>query len=48
MLISWVRMVPVRARAWKVEASAPAARVRLCAIAAQTSQAALALKYPGG
>jgi hypothetical protein len=48
MLISWVRMVAVRARAWKVEASAPAARVRLCAIAAQTSQAAFALKCPPG
>jgi hypothetical protein len=37
MLISWARMVPVGARAWKREASAPAARVRLCAIAAQTN-----------
>jgi hypothetical protein len=44
VLINWVRMVPVRARAWKLEASAPAARVRLCAMAAQISQAPLALK----
>jgi hypothetical protein len=43
VLISWARMVPVRARAWNAEASAPAARVRLWEIAAQTSQAALAL-----
>jgi hypothetical protein len=36
MLISWARMVPVRARAWNAEASAPAARVRLWEIAAQS------------
>lgn len=48
VLISWVRMVAMRARACKREASAPVARVRLCVIAAQASQAALALKYPEG
>ncbi len=36
------------ALAWKLEASAPAARVRLNAIAASTSQAELAMKLPGG
>src|SRR5664280_2697818 len=39
MLISWARMVPVVALAWKAEARQPAARVRLNAIAASTSQA---------
>ena len=34
--------------AWKVEARQPAARVRLCAIAAQASQAALAANFPDG
>ena len=47
-LISWARMVPVVALAWIVEARAPAARVRLNAIAAQTSQAPLALNRPDG
>jgi hypothetical protein len=41
-LMSWARMVPVVARASKAEARVPAARVRLKAIAAQTSQALLA------
>jgi hypothetical protein len=36
MLINWVRMVAVVARAWNSEARAPAARVRLNAITAQT------------
>ena len=47
-LISWGRMVAVVALAWKLEARAPAARVRLNAIAASTSQAELAAKLPGG
>lgn len=47
-MISWARTVAVRARAWKVEARAPAARVRLWAIAAQTSQAAFAVNFPEG
>ena len=42
-LISWARIVPVVALAWKVEASVPAARVRLNAIAASTSQALAAI-----
>ena len=46
--MSCVRIVPVVARAWKVEASAPAVRVRLNAIVAQTSQALLAQKCPDG
>jgi hypothetical protein len=46
--ISCRRMVLVVAFAWIVEARAPAARVRLNAIAAQTSQAALALNRPDG
>ena len=41
-------MVPVVALAWKAEARAPAARVRLNAIAAQTSQALLAQNFPEG
>jgi len=45
-LINWVRMVPVVARAWNTDARAPAARVRLNAIAAQTSQALLAANDP--
>ena len=48
VLISWARMVAVRARAWKLEARAPAARVRLWEIAAQTSQAAFAVNTPEG
>jgi hypothetical protein len=46
--MSWARMVPVVARAWKMEARVPAARVRLNAIAAQTSQALLAQNLPDG
>ncbi len=42
--ISWVRMVAVVALAWITDAVAPAARVRLNAIAASTSQAPLAEK----
>ena len=38
----------MRARAWRPPARAPAARVRLWAIAAQTSQAALAVNRPEG
>ena len=38
------RMVAVVALAWKTEAMVPAARVRLNAIAAKTSQALLAAK----
>ena len=38
----WARMVAVVALAWKGEARTPAARVRLCAIAHRTAQAALA------
>jgi Integrase core domain len=48
MLISWVRMVAVLALACIDEASAPAARVRLNAIAASTSQAELAANRPEG
>ena len=47
-LISWRRIVAVVALAWKREASAPAARVRLNAIAASTSQAPLAVNCPEG
>jgi len=46
MLISWARMVPVVALAWKAEARQPAARVRLNAIAASTSQALFAANEP--
>ncbi len=45
-LISWVRMVAVVALAWNVEARKPAVRVRLNAIAAQTSQALFAANDP--
>ena len=48
MLISWSRIVPVVERAWKLEAKQPAARVRLNAIAASTSQAEFALNEPEG
>jgi hypothetical protein len=48
MLISWTRIVAVVASAWNTEASAPAARVRLNAIAARASQAELAAKEPEG
>jgi hypothetical protein len=47
-LISWARMVPVVALAWKADARVPAARVRLNAIAALTSQALLAPNFPDG
>jgi hypothetical protein len=47
-LIRCARMVAVVARAWKVPARVPTARVRLCAIAQRTAQAALALKTPDG
>src|SRR3982751_3393496 len=46
--ISWARMVAVVALPWKVEARAPAARVRLNAIAANTVQAELAANRPEG
>jgi hypothetical protein len=46
--ISWARMVAVVALAWKVEARAPAARVRLKATAASTVQAELAVNRPEG
>jgi hypothetical protein len=41
-------MVAPVALVWNGDARAPAARVRLNAIAAQTSQAALALNFPEG
>jgi hypothetical protein len=41
-------MVAVVARAWKLPARQPAARVRLCAIAHSTAQAALAQNDPEG
>jgi hypothetical protein len=41
-------MVAVVARAWNLEARAPAARMRLNAIAASTSQAELAANFPEG
>jgi hypothetical protein len=41
-------MVPVVTRAWKGEATVPAARVRLNAIVAQTRQALLAANDPDG
>ena len=47
-VMSCARIVPVVALAWKVEARVPAARVRLKAIVAQTSQALLAQKCPDG
>ena len=47
-LISCARMVPVVALAWNAEARVPAARVRLNAIAAQTSQALFAANDPEG
>ncbi len=46
--MSCARIVPVVALACKAEASAPAARMRLNAIDAQTSQALLAQKRPEG
>jgi hypothetical protein len=42
MLIRCARIVVVVARVWNGEASAPVARVRLCAIAHKVAQAALA------
>jgi hypothetical protein len=47
-LISWPRMLAGRAMAWNTEAKTPAARVRLCAIAARVSQAALAAPPTAG
>lgn len=47
-VISWARIVVARARPWAAEAMAPAARVRLKAIAAQASQAALTVNTPEG
>src|SRR5674476_1185386 len=46
--MSWARMVAVVARAWNLEARVPAARVRLNAMAASTSHAALAFICPEG
>ena len=46
--ISCRRIVAVVALAWKTDAMVPAARVRLNAIAAMTSQAPLAAKWPEG
>src|SRR3954451_22710420 len=46
--ISWARIVAMVALAWNAEASAPAARVRLNAIAASTVQAELAANRPEG
>jgi hypothetical protein len=44
--MSWSRMVTVVARTWNAPARQPVARVRLNAIAASASQAALALNRP--
>ena len=46
--ISCLRIVAVVALAWKTDAMAPVARVRLNAIAANTSQAELAEEDPDG
>ncbi len=46
--ISCRRMVAVVALAWKTDAMVPAARVRLNAIAAKTSQALFAANEPEG
>ena len=46
--MSWARIVPVVALAWNAEAKPPAVRVKLKAIAAQTSQALLAQNFPDG
>jgi hypothetical protein len=46
MLISCRRIVAVVARAWNSEASAPAARVRLNAIAARTQPSAVGVELP--
>jgi len=48
MLISWLRMLPVTAVACPPPAATPTARVRLSAIAASTSHAELAMKFPDG
>jgi hypothetical protein len=45
-LMSCARIVPVVALAWNADARTPALRVRLKAIAAQTSQALLAQNFP--
>jgi hypothetical protein len=37
-VISWARIVPVMARAWNAKAKAPAARVRLNAIAGEVER----------
>ena len=48
-MMSWVWIVvPVVARAWNAEARQPAARVRVSAIAARTSQAPFAANGPKG
>lgn len=47
-MIRWSRIVAVVALAWKADANAPAARVRLCARAARASQAAFTWKCPEG
>ena len=47
-LMSWRRIAPVVVLACLSDASAPAARVRLNAIAASTNQALLAAKRPDG
>jgi hypothetical protein len=44
--MSCARIVPVVALAWNADARTPALRVRLKAIAAQTSQALLAQNFP--
>ena len=46
--ISCRRMVAVVALAWNTDAMVPAARVKLNAIAANTSHAPLAAKWPEG
>ncbi len=47
-VISWARIVPVVALAWKADARTPALRVRLNAIEAQTTQALFAANDPDG
>src|SRR4051812_49131703 len=47
-VMSWARMVAVVAFAWKTDARAPVARVRLNAMVAQASQAAFAVNLPEG
>jgi hypothetical protein len=48
MLIRCRRMVAARAVLWRRPTRMPAARVRLCAMAMQASQALLALDRPRG